>query len=139
VELRRLLHLDPAASEFKLVFGATAANDKEVAVQTRSILQLLATMAADVEVPAQDLAEHSATPGWESLTSAQEAMRLIEIHSSKTNPPHAFVSVPYSDHWFWIDRRDLKSKRVFSLMMMLFTLADTGEAAAAPLVTIPAH
>ena len=139
VELRRLLHLDPDATEFRLVLGATAASDKEVAVATRSILQLMATMAADVEVPAQDLAEHSATPGWESVTGTQEAMRLIEIHSSKTSPPHAFVSVPYNDHWFWIDRRDLKSKRVLSFMMLLFTLADTGEAPALPLVTIPAH
>ena len=66
-------------------------------------------------------------------------MRLIEIHSSKTNPPHAFVAVPYNDHWFWIDRRDLKSKKVFSFMMLLFTLADTGETPALPLITIPAH
>jgi hypothetical protein len=139
LELRRLLGLAPNASEFKLVFGATAANDKEVAVATRSILQLMATMAADVEVPAQDLAEHSATPGWDSVTGAQGAMRLIEIHSSKDCPPHAFVAVPYNDHWFWIDRRDLKSKRVFSFMMLLFTLADAGETPALPLITIPAH
>ena len=32
IELRRLLRLDPDATEFALVFGATAANDKEVAV-----------------------------------------------------------------------------------------------------------
>jgi hypothetical protein len=138
-ELRRLLRLDPDASDFNLVFGATATNDKEIAVATRSILQLMATMAADVEVPAQDLAEHSAVPGWQGVTGAQETMRLIEIHSSKSNPSHAFVAVPYNNHWFWIDRRDLKSKRVFSFIMLLFTLADSGEASPQPLVTIPAH
>ncbi len=138
-ELRRLLRLDPDASEFNLVFGATAADDKEVAVVTRSIIQLMGTMAAEVEVPAQDLAQHRATPGWESLTGAQEAMRLIEIHSSKSSPPEAFVAVSYRDQWFWIDDRDLKSKRVFSLMMLLFTLADTGETPALPLITIPAR
>jgi len=139
LELRRLLHLDPDASEFNLVFGSTAANDKELAVQTRSIIQLMGTMAADVEVPAEDLAEHSVAPGWESVTGGQAVKRLIEIHCSKNNPPHAFVAVPYQDHWFWIDRRDLKSKRVFSFMMLLFTLADSGEGPPLPLVTIPAH
>jgi hypothetical protein len=139
LELRRLLRLDPNASEFKLVFGTTAANDKEVAVATRSIIQLMGTMAAEVEVPAQDLAEHRVAPGWESAADAREAHRLIEIHSSKTNPPRAFVAVNYRDQWFWIDDCDLKSKRVFSLMMLLFTLADTGETPALPLITIPAR
>ena len=139
VELRRLLRLDPEATEFKLVFGSTAANDKELAVVTRSIIQLMGAMAAEVEVPAQDLAKHSAAPGWESMSNATNAVRLIEIHSSKNNPEHAFVSVNYRDTWFWIDDRDLKSKRTFSFMMLLFTLADTGEKVPLPQVTIPAR
>ena len=138
-ELRRLLRLDPNATEFKLVFGATAADDKEVAVVTRSIIQLMGTMAADVEVPTQDLAEHSAVPGYESMTGTSEVRRLIEIHSSKSSPAHAFVTVNYRDTWFWIDDRDLKSKRTFSFMMLLFTLADSGEKEPLPLITIPAH
>jgi len=136
-ELRRLLRLDPNAAEFKLVFGATAADDKEVAVVTRSIIQLMATMSAQVEVPAKDLAEHRAAPGLES--APQEAQRFIQIHSSKNSPANAFVAVSYRGQWFWIDDRDLKSKRTFSFMMLLFTLADTGESQPLPLVTIPAH
>ncbi len=137
VELRRLLRLDPNASEFKMVFGATATNDKELAVVTRSILQLMGTMAAEVNVPAQDLAEHRAAPGWESMSNAQGAVRLIEIHSSKSYPSNAFAAVNYRDTWFWIDDRNLKSKRAFTFMMMLFTLADTGEKEPQPLLTIP--
>jgi hypothetical protein len=139
VELRRLLRLDENATEFKLVYGATSANDKELAVQTRSIIQLMGTMAADVEVPGKDLAEHCAGPGWESIAGTPSATRLIEIHSSKDRPTRAFVTVNYRGHWFWIGDRDLKSKRVFSFMMLLFTLADTGESQPMPLVTIPAR
>jgi hypothetical protein len=138
-ELRRLLRLNPDARDFTLVFGSTASTDKEVAVQTRSIIQLMGIMAAEVEVPAEDLAEHSAAPGWESMPGATDSKRLIRIHSSKTISPYAFVAVPYQDHWFWIDRRDLDSKRVFTFMMMMFSLADTGEGQAMPLITIPAH
>lgn len=138
-ELRKLLHLDPDASEFKLAFGATPADDKELAVITRSLLHLLATMAALVEVPAEDLRDHRATPGWESAEGTERLVRMIEIHCSKEKSDDAFVSINYRDHWFWLDDRDLKSKRVFAFMLMLFTLADTGEKENLPLITIPAQ
>ena len=138
-ELRRLLKLDKDATEFNLVFGPTATNDKEVAVLTRSMMQQLATMASQVDVPAQDVSQGSAAPGWEAVATDTNAVRLIQIRSSQSRPPHPFVSVNYRGHWFWIDDRDLKSKRVFSFMMMLFTLADTGEKEPLPLITIPAQ
>ena len=63
----------------------------------------------------------------------------MRIRSSKEVPGDAFVSVYYRDTWFYIDDRDLATKRVFSFMMMLFTLADTGEKEPLPLITIPAQ
>src|SRR5262245_57809242 len=138
-ELRRLLRLDPDASEIKLVFGATAANDKELAVLTRSILHLMQTMASQVEVPPEDLAQTRAVPGWESAQDKPGAMRLVRIQSSKRKPTDTFVAIDYRDHWFWIDDRDLKTKRAFAFMMMLFTLADTSDKENLPLITIPAQ
>jgi hypothetical protein len=138
-ELARLLRLDPNATVFNLVFGDAAANDKEVAMRTRSIIQLMGILAALVDVPAKDLAEHRVAPGWESMPGAPAAMRMLEIHCSGQTPPNAFVSVNYRDHWFWIDDRDLKSKRAFSFMMGLFTLADTSERVPLPQLTIPAQ
>ena len=48
-----------------------------------------------------------------------------------------FSSVPYRDHRFWIDDRDLRSKSVFSFLMFLFTLLETSDKGGAPIVTIP--
>ena len=157
-ELRRLLHLAPDAEEIKLVFGATAANDKELAVVTRSMMQQMQIMATQAEVPAGDVAEGRAVPGWDTATNNAGLVavapaapggktvsnnantpRLIRILSSKTEPTDAFVTIHYRNHWFWIDDRDLKSKRTFSFMMMLFTLADTGAKEPMPLITIPAQ
>jgi hypothetical protein len=138
-ELRRLLRLDPEASEFNLVFGATATNNKEVAVLTRSLTHQLATMASEVDVPAEDVRLGRAAPGWETAVTQTNLVRLIHIRCSKSQSDDAFVSVKYRSHWFWIDDRDLKSKRVFSFMMLLFTLADTGERENLPLITIPAQ
>jgi len=95
-------------------------------------------MAAQVDVPPEDLKEHRVTPGWESMSDA-ESNRLVRIYSSRSKPSDAFVTVQYRNHWYWIDDRDLKAKRTFAFMMMLFTLADTGEREPLPLVTIPAQ
>jgi len=138
-ELRRLLGLNPKTSEFKLVFGAIAANDSEIAVLTCSIIQIMATMAAEIDAPARDVAEGRAAPGWESSSNAQGSLRMIEIHSSTKLPADAYAAVQYRGHWFWISDRDLKSKRTFAFMMMLFTLAETGDKEPPPLITIPAR
>jgi len=138
-EVRRLLHLDPDAQEFKLVFASMPANNQEVAVITRSMMQQMGTMASQVEVPPEDVSQGRAAPGWDAVADSTNAIRLIQIKCSKTEPANAFVTVEYRSHWFWIDDRDLKSKRVFSFMMMLFTLADTGEKESLPLITIPAQ
>ena len=106
---------------------------------TRSMMQQMATMASQVEVPPEDVTQGRAMPGWDTMAGNTNAVRLIQIKCSKTEPPDAFVTVEYRHHWFWIDDRDLKSKRVFSFMMMLFTLADTGEKENLPLITIPAQ
>jgi len=127
------------AAEIKLVFGATAANDKELAVLTRSILHLMQTMASQVEVSPEDLAQTRAVPGWESAQDKPGATRMVQIQSSKRKPTDTFVAIDYRDHWFWIDDRDLKTKRAFAFMMMLFTLADTSDKENLPLITIPAQ
>jgi len=138
-EVRRLLHLDLDAQEFKLVFASMPANNQEVAVITRSMMQQMGTMASQVEVPPEDVSQGRAAPGWDAAGNNTNAIRLIQIKCSKSQPTDAFVAVEYRQHWFWIDDRDLKSKRVFSFMMMLFTLADTGEKEGLPLITIPAQ
>jgi hypothetical protein len=99
----------------------------------------MTTMAAQAEVPAEDVEQGRATPGLKSGDEAIPGHRLLRIHSSKGKPSDASVSVYYRGHWFWIDDRDLKSKRAFAFMLMLFTLADNGQKEALPLITIPAQ
>jgi len=138
-ELRQLLKLDPDAMEFTLVFGGTAANDREVAVITRSILHIMATMAGQVEVPPADVAQGRASPGFEARDDEAQYRGLLRIRSSKSKPADASVAVHYRGNWFWIDDRDLHSKRAFAFMLMLFTLADSGNKEPPPLITIPAQ
>ena len=139
-ELRQLLGLSVDANEFKLVFGAVAANDHELAMQTRSLLHIMGLMAAQVEVPAEHVAKGRASPGAVEATQQGDApLRLAHILSSRSKPSDAYVAVQYRGHWFYVDDCDLKSKRTFAFMMLLFTLADACDKPALPLITIPAQ
>src|SRR5512143_135636 len=83
-ELRQLLGLSPDATEFKLVSGSLAANDREVAVKTRSLLHILGLMAAQVEVPAEDMTRGRAMPGVDEANKGGVApLRLARILSAK--------------------------------------------------------
>jgi len=138
-ELRKLLGLDPQATEFEIVVGPTAASDREIAVQTRSLMQILTEVGGQVSVPASHIAEGRATPELADPAPVTETVGRLRIHSSAERSPYAFLSVSYRDYWFWIDDRDLTSKRNFALLMLLFALADTGEKKGLPLLTIPTN
>ena len=57
----------------------------------------------------------------------------------RSEPEDAAVAVEYRGHWYWIDDRDLRSKHSFTLMMIMFTLANAGQKGQLPLITIPAE
>ena len=59
-ELRQLLRLDPGLTDFRLVFGATASDDQEVAVLTRSIIHIMQTMATQVGQKKKVIANYTA-------------------------------------------------------------------------------
>jgi hypothetical protein len=62
---------------------------------------------------------------------------LIRIFSSPQTPGDAFATVPYHRDWYWIDDKDLPSKRLFSFIMFLFTLTESGDKQGAPIITVP--
>ena len=64
---------------------------------------------------------------------------LVHIRSGRGEPAQAYAAVPYKGHWYWIDETDVDSKRIFTFLMILFSLAETGQAPAAPVVTVPSR
>jgi hypothetical protein len=138
-ELRRLLHLNPEATEFELTSAPLPSSDTEIAVQTRSVIELMKDMAAQVEIPTQDQLEHKAFPGFEVGHDVPGVTRIIRIRSAKQKPNDAFITVQYRNNWFWIDDDDLGSKAAFAQLIELFAMIETGSRSNAPVVTIPAH
>lgn len=138
-EAKRLLRLNPVESEYRVVFGATASSDREIAMQTRSLLEIMTEVGAQIDIPPAHITEGRATPGFTAQPGEGQSIRFIHIHSSRERSAEAFLSIRYRDHWFWIDDRDLQSKRNFTFLMLLFSLADTGEKKSLPVITIPAQ
>jgi hypothetical protein len=139
-EVRKILDLDPNAKEFNVVYGAVSRDDKEIAILTRSLLQVIVDLSADIEVPSAHVEEKRVSPTHvEEAVMERKVLPLIRIRSSSEKPGDAFVSVPYRDSYFWIDDRDLMSKKIFSFLMFVFTLVETGEKGTAPIVTVPTN
>lgn len=136
-EVRRILGLKESGGEFRVVYGSTASNDEEIALLTRSIIEVLTDISSTVEVPAEHVIEQRVLP---TMKSEGEGVKgpMISILCSKEKPDDNFAAVTYRDRWFWIDDRNYQSKRLFSFLMFVMTLTETGGKEGAPIMTISA-
>lgn len=133
----KILGLDLEALEFRVVFGSIAIDNREIALLTRSMLQIMIELASHIEVPQEDVEEGRVYVPVEE--TPPDFPNLIRIQSGGTTPDEAYVSVRYRNRSFWIDDRDRNSKRMFAFMMLLFSLTETGGQGAAPIVTVPTN
>ncbi|MCX7098055.1 MAG: hypothetical protein NTV43_09165 [Methylococcales bacterium] len=135
-ELRKLLKLDPKASEYPIGFGIMADAKEPISLQTRSVFRIMLDLSSNVDVPKDDLKEKRAAPSISS--QAGIGGTPLRIHSGEMNPwGDAFTAVEYHGHWFWVDDRDMASKRTFNLLMLFFALANQGSKMGDAMVTIP--
>jgi hypothetical protein len=127
------LGLDPDASEFTLSYGLVPANSADIAVLTMSMLELLNEMAWRAEVPPEHVEEGRTGPTYVT----QEGLEpLMLVHYAKERPAESYAAVRNRDYWFYLDDRDVGSKRTFAIMQILFSLTESGDAARGPVVTI---
>jgi hypothetical protein len=100
--VQRILRVSLVDGELDVVFGSMPQNDRELAIQTRSMLKILVELASHINVPSKDVDEGRvyATPA----TPAPGFPDLINIHSGTTRPTDAYAAVCYRSMWFYIDR-----------------------------------
>ena len=132
--IRSILGLPEGQQEFSLAFGLLPQHPNEVAILSRSMLEILLELSADIDAPQVHIQEGS-TIDYSQTTGDR---RFLEIHSATEEPTDAAVATRYRDHWYWIDNKDIISKRVLTFLMVLFSLAETGTPAQAPVVTVGA-
>lgn len=136
--LKNLLGLDPKARRYKVAYGAIPSGTDEIAILTRSAIQIMMEIASYIEVPRAHL-ESNRTQQTAAVQTDIEAeiVPLIHIKSGTERPADPFVEVRFEDYWFWIEAEEFASKRVFTFLMLILMLSETGQGGQLPVLTIP--
>jgi hypothetical protein len=137
-EVRRLLKLPAEQDRFNLIFSPLRGKEDELAVISRSMLQILGAFSTYVDVPTEDLEAHRVMPPFENMPPS-DIKNGVRIFSGKDKPNEAFTAVRYRGSWFWVDDGDWQTKRALSTIIFLFTLSATGGDDKLPVITIPAQ
>ena len=138
-EIRRLLKLPPEQQRFALTYSPMRGAENELAVNSRSMLQIMQAFASYLDVPEAHLKDQSAWPSLENALTVANRQQNVRIHSGKDKPAAAFAAVRYHDYWFWVEDGDRQTKRALTVVMFFFTLAESGSTERLPLITIPAQ
>jgi hypothetical protein len=136
-EIKSILRIKPDLRELKVNFGGYSGRDDEIDMMTRSMLQIMLEFAAVIEVPASDVEQGKATAGLGGAGAPNGPPLRVLV--ADVAPKNAHVAVQYGNRWFWIADTDIQSKYTFGIIMLMFSIADTGVKGAAPVVTIPAN
>lgn len=139
-ETRRLLGVEPNATEITVTYGTAAGTRNEVAILTRSIVEIIIEMASQIDVPEEYVAEgrtYATAP--EIGPGPGQVPPFAHIYTGKERPADAFAAIRNRDHWYWIDDRDYRSKVHFAFLMVLFSLTETGTPPQTPVVTVPVN
>jgi hypothetical protein len=136
--VRELLGLGEGVSEIEVVYGLAPRTGSEVAMITRSMLEIILELGTGIELPATHLGGGRVTPGRAQAGDAP-VTPLVRIRSGTEMPLDPYTAVPYKGRWYWIDDNEIASKRTFTFLLILFSLAETGQTSVAPLVTVPSR
>jgi len=140
-QLKRLLAVDSHLNAFKVVHGKFALDANEIAVISRSMLQIMTAFASGIETPPDDMAGIHMDEAWQRKGLNKSHSRpWIHVKNGASKPESAFVAVHYRDRWFWIDDRDVDSKSMFNFLMVLFSFTERGrQEPEAPVITVPTN
>jgi len=121
-------------------YGGYSGRSDEIAITTRSMLQIMLELGVIAQIPEADVAAGRAIPGFTSgPAGAGPSAPLLNIQSGNSAPTDAYVAVPYKGRWFWIAENDVRSKLIFGSVILLFSISDVGVRSAPAVVTVPAN
>ncbi len=128
---RTLLGLEPGRDTFRVVRGLVPEAPDEIAVMTRSLRDIMESLAWRIHVPEEHVAQ-----GRTAETFEGSAPSPLTVHHSRERPEFASVAARNRGEWFFIDDRDRASKRSFGFLHLLLSLAETPEPGRGPILTI---
>lgn len=136
--IEKTLRVKPRTNgEISVVSADYPSKNSEIAVMSRSLVEILLEVASGIQVPEEDVADGETAASARAPGAADAHDRPpINILSGGTEPQKSFAAVRYQGKWYWISNRDLASKRAFSFLMMFLSLIETGTTPQGPVVTL---
>ena len=129
-----LLEID-CKSELELVYGdhLQELGGNKIPVRMRSLLGVLMAVAAEIQVPEEDVRDG------ETIETRELRSRrpIIVIHAGPIKPAASYVAAHIDGKWFWVERTDFPSKVAFTILEVLKSVAESPSAIAPPVLTIP--
>src|SRR5262249_26693883 len=89
------LNLKPEKGEILLSFGATQSAPNEIAILSRSMVEILVQIAAGIEVPPQDVTDGRTLASFD-VPQAAALRPIVAIHSAAVRPSAAYAAVQYN-------------------------------------------
>ncbi len=136
-EIRRLLKLPPEQQRFVLTYSPVRGAENELAVNSRSMLQILAAFASYIDVPEAHLEEHRAIPSLEDTSpeGRRSGCESTAARRSRRTPlPPCATAGTGSGSTTATGRPSARSRRSCSSSRW-----ETGGTENLPLITIPAQ
>lgn len=137
-ELRHELNLDPDIDDFVITERMMRREADEITIKSRSLMSVMSFLSRGIEVPRQDRDDGRVVALPPMVREEILALLPLHVHTQKQRPQDPYVAVRYRNDWFYIDHSDIKSKRTFAAMLVLFQLAAPTARGVAPVLTLPA-
>jgi hypothetical protein len=134
---KTLLKLDPDLTEYFISYGSIQESDDQIATLSGSIWEIMLNLAWQFDVPPEHIASGRTDLAFHS--SNGKSLPPLQILYSKEKPDNAFVSVYQHNYWFYINADDRNSKRNFSFLKLLLSLAESTTESKGPIVTVPTN
>jgi hypothetical protein len=95
----RLLGVDPTAREFEVVYGPDPGQTRtrEIPMLTRSLLNVLFAVAAEIQVPEEDVRAGRTAA---TLRQPGSPRPNIVVHTSESEPAASYAAVRIGDRWY---------------------------------------
>lgn len=134
---KKLLNFSPKYKRMEVVYGVGNPKPGEINILSRSMLSILGQVAYQINIPEDELLSGGTQKNQEeSFVNSENS--IINVKYGKSHPNNSFVSIMYDNYYYWIDKKDFKSKLAFTITQMLLELSKTTQPSSA-IVTIPVN
>jgi hypothetical protein len=146
-EAARILNIAPHLPNYRLIAGAETGHLRrtqgpdEICISTRSTLGLLIFASKGIDIPKKHyekgLVRDPVDASGQVFDWSSVMKDIMHVKSQVLRPHHAFCSVHYRGHWYYIDDDDLRSKTSFAMILEIYGLELAGGVVPGPVVTVP--